>query len=312
MAQFNGSVLTELGLALLTKAQTGATRIQFTRIGIGDGYPIEDQSELTELVHEVLSLDILELKITEDGQSQVTSTLSNKDLAAGIYVREIGLFANDPDEGEILYAVANAGALADYIPPSNGIDIVEEIFHFITVIGTAEDVTAVIDEKALVTVDTFSAHVNDASIHVTSEEMDLVNRRITRIEAYLDLDSRGVSGAQARFVDTYDGEDDPVLKLDQSKTYATAAISASETTVVVPVASTQGFAVGQEVTICDDQQFEERFIWAVGVNTLSFGIMLNSYKKGAYIARSTLERDTTAKKMRIGSWGTSTVTISEL
>ncbi|MEC2131625.1 phage tail protein [Brevibacillus centrosporus] len=312
MAQFNGSVLTELGLALLTKAQTGATRIQFTRIGIGDGYSAEDQSKLTELVHEVLSLDILELKVIGEGQSQVTATISNKDLTDGVYVREIGLFATDPDEGEILYAVANAGSLADFLPPSDGINVVEEIFHFITVIGTVENVTAVIDEKALVTVDSFNEHVNDASIHVTSEEMDLVNRRITRIEAYLDLDSRGVSGAQARFVDTYDGEDDPVLKLDETKTYATAAITASDTTIVVPVASTQGFAVGQEVTICDDQQFEERFIWAVGVNTLSFGIMLNSYKKGAYIARSTLERDTTARKMRIGGWGTSTVTISEL
>ncbi|WP_174769342.1 phage tail-collar fiber domain-containing protein, partial [Brevibacillus centrosporus] len=238
MAQFNGSVLTELGLALLTKAQTGATRIQFTRIGIGDGYSAEDQSKLTELVHEVLSLDILELKVIGEGQSQVTATISNKDLTDGVYVREIGLFATDPDEGEILYAVANAGSLADFLPPSDGINVVEEIFHFITVIGTVENVTAVIDEKALVTVDSFNEHVNDASIHVTSEEMDLVNRRITRIEAYLDLDSRGVSGAQARFVDTYDGEDDPVLKLDETKTYATAAITASDTTIVVPVAST--------------------------------------------------------------------------
>lgn len=35
--------------------------------------------------------------------------------------------------------------------------------------------------------------------------LDGLNIRITRLEAYLDIDSRGVSGAQARFADTYDG-----------------------------------------------------------------------------------------------------------
>lgn len=154
-------------------------------------------------------------------------------------------------------------------------------------------------------------HVNDASIHVSTAEMDLVNRRITRIEAYLDLDSRGVSGAQARFVDTFDGEDHPVLQLDQTKTYAMTALHESASAVIIPVASTAGFSVGQQVTICDDLKAEECMITAVGSGTLTVNSLLYSYKKGAYIARTTLEKDTAAHKMRIGSWGTYTVTIAE-
>lgn len=265
-------------------------------------------NKLTGLVNEVLSLPILDIKLTGDGQTTVKAALSNTDLQQGVYVREIGLFANDPDIGEILYAVANSGSLADYIPPAG--NDVEEIINFVTVTGTATDVTAVIEEQALVTVDKFDAHVNDKSLHVTAEEMDLVNRRITRIEAYLDLDSRGVSGEQARFVDTYDGEDHPVLVLDQTKTYATAALAAH--TIVIPVASNAGFAVGQQVTICDDLNVEESMITIIGSGTLTVDSLNFSYKKGAYIARTTLERDTAARKMRIGSWGTSTVTISEL
>lgn len=312
MGQFNASVLTDDGLELLNKAQAGLERVQFTRIGIGDGYASAELHTLTALVSEKLSLPILEVKLVGDGQSQVKASISNQDLTEGLYVREIGLFAKGSTGEEILYAVANAGSLADYLPPSNGVDVVEEIFNFITVIGTAQDVSAVIEEQALVTVDTFNAHVNDTSIHVTAAEMDVVNRRITRIEAYLDLDSRGVTGAQARFVDMYDGEDHPVLVLDQAKTYATAPITASAGGVAVQVASTAGFTVGQQVTICDDTKFEERIIWGIGTNTIAFSAMTNSYKKGAYIARTTLERDTAARKMRIGSWGTATVTISEL
>ena len=171
MAQFNGSVLTNDGLALQLKAQMGLARIQFTRIGIGDGYATGDLVDLKELVHETKSLPILEIKQTGEGQYQVKTVISNSDLQSGIYVREIGLFANDPDIGEILYAVANAGSLADYLPAA-GVDVVEEVINFVTVVGNAQDVTAIVEEKALVTVDTFEDHVNNPNIHITRAELD--------------------------------------------------------------------------------------------------------------------------------------------
>lgn len=171
MGQFNGAVLTNAGLTLQIKAQMGLARIQFTRIGIGDGFPNGELSDLTELVHEVKSLAILDIKKTGNGQYQVKSTINNSNLVSGLHVREIGLFANDPDIVEILYSVANAGALADYLPPA-GTDVVEEIINFVTVVGTAQDVTALVEQKAVVTIDTFEAHVNNSNLHVTRSEID--------------------------------------------------------------------------------------------------------------------------------------------
>ncbi|KMZ42499.1 integrase [Bacillus sp. FJAT-27238] len=139
-----------------------------------------------------------------------------------------------------------------------------------------------------------------------------LERRVTRVEAYLDLDSHDVEGAQARFADTYDGVDDPVLKLDQTKTYVTTALTAKASSIAVAVASTAGFTVGQEVTICDDVSFENQKITAIGTGTLSFASLANNYKKGALIGRSTIYRDAAAQKMRIGSWGTHTVTITQV
>jgi hypothetical protein len=171
LAQFNGSILTNDGLALQLKAQMGMARIQFTRIGIGDGYATGDLVDLKQLVHEVKSLPILEIKKTGEGQYQVKAAISNSDLETGIYVREIGLFANDPDIGEILYAVANSGSLADYLPPG-GVDVVEEVINFVTVVGNAQDVTAIVEAKALVTVDTFNEHINNTNIHITRAEFE--------------------------------------------------------------------------------------------------------------------------------------------
>ncbi|WP_409177509.1 integrase [Brevibacillus fortis] len=141
---------------------------------------------------------------------------------------------------------------------------------------------------------------------------DRLERRVTRVEAYLDLDSHDVEGAQARFADTYDGIDDPVLKLDQTKTYATTVLTAKPSSISVAVASTTGFTVGQEVTICDDLAFENQKITAIGTGTLTFASLANNYKKGALIGRSTIYRDVAAQKMRIGGWGTHTITITQV
>lgn len=172
MAESLGMIITNLGLQLQTKAQMGATLI-FTRVAIGDGYATKEQMKgLDKLVHETVSLPILDIRTVSVGQVQVKAVLSNRDLETGIYVREIGLFANDPDLGEILYCVTNAGDTADYLPPANGGELVDEILNINTIIGEATNVTAVISDQAYVTIDQFEAHVNDHNIHITRAEFE--------------------------------------------------------------------------------------------------------------------------------------------
>ncbi|MDX5091596.1 phage tail protein, partial [Lactobacillus crispatus] len=99
MGQFNATVLTHNGLDLLTRAQAGQVRIQFTRIGIGDGYPPADLRDLLSLVHEIKSLPILDIKLSGNGQTQIKAVFDNVGISTGVYFREIGLFANDPVKG---------------------------------------------------------------------------------------------------------------------------------------------------------------------------------------------------------------------
>ena len=54
------------------------------------------------------------ISVTGEGRSRIRISFSNAGLAEGFYLREMGLYANDPYEGEILYAATNADTRPDY------------------------------------------------------------------------------------------------------------------------------------------------------------------------------------------------------
>lgn len=150
MAKFTNLTLTEKGLALQTKAQTG-TQLKFTRVAIGDGIIDGGVSlnSLIQLASERMSVAIANLSI-DNGSAVIKANFSNKDLIESFYLRELGVFANDPDDGEILYAVAYAGDQSDYLPDYNGSEVIEQTFTLSLVVGNAADVTATFAESIYV------------------------------------------------------------------------------------------------------------------------------------------------------------------
>ncbi len=146
MGAFGGMIQTTRGRNLQAKALTGV-ELHFTRIAIGDG-ELRGSSilDLYTLKHEVKSLDIKKLK-TSGGQATVGAVLSNQDITSGFYWREVGLFAQDPDLGEILYCYGNAGGNAEYIPAGGGPDIIEKSIDVISIVGNAQSVTATINSS---------------------------------------------------------------------------------------------------------------------------------------------------------------------
>ncbi|MYL22536.1 DUF1566 domain-containing protein [Halomonas alkaliantarctica] len=146
MANFPGLILTDAGRNLQAKAQIGQT-LQFTRVALGQGYAPPEPESLTALVDEQQSLSIQSFEVIGDGTSKIRAILTNEGLASGFFVREIGVFARDPDTlEETLYSYSNSDAQSDYLPAEGGATVVEQIFDLVTVIGNAQDVTAVIDD----------------------------------------------------------------------------------------------------------------------------------------------------------------------
>lgn len=146
MANFPGLILTADGRNLQAKAQIGQP-LHFLRVALGDGHPPDNPEGLAGLINERQSLSIQDMEVVGDGTSRLRVILTNQGVIAGFFVREIGIFARDPDtQQERLYAYSNSGEQSDFLPAEGGATLVEQIFDLITVIGSAQSVTALIDD----------------------------------------------------------------------------------------------------------------------------------------------------------------------
>ncbi|WP_434510532.1 phage tail-collar fiber domain-containing protein [Desulfitobacterium sp. AusDCA] len=116
---FQGMVITQQGLNLLEKAQTG-TQLQFTRVAVGDGnLSGQDPTLFTQLIDQIISLNISEINIGGSSNATISTVLSNEGLNTGFCWREIGIFAQDPDLGEILYCYNNLAGHEIFVPTVN-------------------------------------------------------------------------------------------------------------------------------------------------------------------------------------------------
>jgi hypothetical protein len=173
MADFRGTILTTRGRNLLAKAQTGAI-LTFTKIKLGDGFWSSDTDPnlLDDLVSPKMDLPIEDLRIVGDGTVRLRFVLTNTGLSQGFFMQEIGIYAQDPDIGEILYAVAYAGERGDFIP-SDGVTKVENVVDIYTVIANAQNVTAVISDTVVLAtrrdIDELAQSLDNLSSQVNSQ-----------------------------------------------------------------------------------------------------------------------------------------------
>lgn len=172
---FSKVSFTNAGRALQAKALTG-TALVFTKIALGTGnLNGRDPTIFTNLIETKVSLNIS--KITRAEQLvTLEANFTNLDNAAGFYLREIGLFANDPILGEILYCYGNAAALAEYIPPSTS-SLIEKVIKLNAVVGNAQNVSATINTSAFATKKEIS-DVNMSLTEVNTQLQQIANEPI--------------------------------------------------------------------------------------------------------------------------------------
>ena len=173
---FGNLRLTNAGNALIVKALNGET-LTFTKLGLGSGSTPADPSQLTDLVNPQIKFALTSIS-TGDGCAELIGTFSSSDLSDSFTVREIGVYADDPDDGEILYAYANAGNHPSYLPKGTGNAYERLTMSVVVAVGSAENVTAVISEYiGYVTKEAFDAHVADTENphEVTAAQVGLGN-----------------------------------------------------------------------------------------------------------------------------------------
>ena len=168
MANWNGLVMTEKGIALQSKVQAGEV-LNITKLKLGSGtLPEEtDIRKLTDLIKPEQNLGIGGREPNGD-YCKISATISNVGLEAGYYVRELGVFAQDPDDGEILYAYTTDGA-PDYLPAEGGSTVISQEFSVNIAVSDTDKINVEIDPGALATMGYVQLQVNehneDASAH---------------------------------------------------------------------------------------------------------------------------------------------------
>lgn len=151
---FKESVLTKKGIALLAKAQAGRCTIKLTKAAAGDGSYTsgEDLATRTALKSQKQTFPLTTTTVQNATNVFVKFIMSNHqdsgDLKNGYYVKEIGIFATDPDEGEILYALAIAETDQwDYMPAFNDLLPSTITIDFLLEVSNATDVTIQMPNK---------------------------------------------------------------------------------------------------------------------------------------------------------------------
>ena len=168
MANWNGLQLTNKGIALQAKVQAG-TELEITKLKLGSGVVPSgtDIKTLTDLITPEQNLGIGGTEAVGD-YCKVSATISNSGLEAGYYVRELGVFAQDPDEGEILYLYATDGA-PDYLPAGGGSTVISQEFNVMIAVNDTDNVSVEIASDTLATMGyvllQIQQHDNNAGAH---------------------------------------------------------------------------------------------------------------------------------------------------
>ena len=165
MAKYPAVITTMAGTNTIAESNASKQALIFTKIVIGAGDMPASIPRATALTDKRLELAITKSVKTGDGQFMVQGLLSNKNLEAGFYAREIGLMAKAGENGqEVLFSYTNGGNYVDYIPDKNT-PMDSYTFTITTVIGNAEKVQAIVSDNGVASVHDLEAHNMDPGAH---------------------------------------------------------------------------------------------------------------------------------------------------
>ena len=191
MAQFKSIIITKKGQALMSKMLAGASNIKFTKLRTSDTTYADNQLEgLTSLSGIKQTVDISKVSRIGDATVKLEAGITNKTLTAGYYARIIGIYANDPSEGEILYAVMNA-EVAPWLPPYSGLAESSAMFNLSLTVGNASSVSVAVSGSAVATqtdikeleseIADVRSYVGYSDDDIYGVEVDFTNKKFTRL-----------------------------------------------------------------------------------------------------------------------------------
>lgn len=220
------SVMTRKGLALQAKLIAG-TKLTITRAVSGTSYVTPGMlQQQTAVGGEKQELTFSAVTYPEEGKCSIRCRLTNDGLSTGYTAMQVGVYANDPDEGEILYFIAQSESnKGTEVPSATEAPGYSAEWNFYFQFGQADSVELTVDPSNTVTVAVF-----DAAIAKTA------NKDLSNVDDAVFLEKAASSGAGNLVVTTggtgaaYTAELPGVNKLYAGLTFTMIPHVASTTT----------------------------------------------------------------------------------
>lgn len=167
MAEWSNATMTDVGANLQAKVNAGKTKLTFTKIKVGSGINATNPLALTDVISS--KWETTNFVVKQEGKIvSVDTFITNTGIHEAFQMSEIGLFAQDPDKGEILYAYLTDPE-PDRMPAEGGSVVVSQELTIGMVFSNTGNVSLTVNMGALVTheqlTEAVKQHNDDANAH---------------------------------------------------------------------------------------------------------------------------------------------------
>ena len=166
MAEWSNATMTDVGAALQAKVNAGKTKLTFTKIKVGSGVNATNPLALTDVISSKWETTNFVVKI-EGKIVSVDTVITNTGIHEAFRMSEIGLFAQDPDKGEILYAYLTDPE-PDRMPAESGSVVVSQELTIGMVFSNTGNVSLTVNIGALITREQLTEAVKQHNTDISS------------------------------------------------------------------------------------------------------------------------------------------------
>ena len=167
MAEWSNATMTDVGADLQAKVNAGKTKLTFTKIKVGSGVNTTNPLALTDVISS--KWETTNFVVKQEGKIvSVDTFITNNGITEAFRMSEIGLFAQDPDKGEVLYAYLTDPE-PDRMPAAGGSVVVSQELTIGMVFSNTGNVSLTVNMGALVTheqlTEAVKQHNDDENAH---------------------------------------------------------------------------------------------------------------------------------------------------
>ena len=166
MAEWSNATMTDVGAALQAKVNAGKTKLTFTKIKVGSGVNATNPLALTDVISSKWETTNFVVKL-EGKIVSVDTVITNAGIHEAFRMSEIGLFAQDPDNGEILYAYLTDPE-PDRMPAESGSVVVSQELTIGMVFSNTGNVSLTVNIGALITREQLTEAVKQHNTDISS------------------------------------------------------------------------------------------------------------------------------------------------